>query len=130
MNFKIIFLVAMLLKAAYLEAQPVENTKRPNILFILADDLGWGDLGLNYQNEKTGKRHFTPELDAMAQEGVRMSAHYCPSPICAPSRASLLLGQHQGHAEVRDRQFDKALPDVTDCGYGHADGRLSDCFGG
>ncbi len=85
--------------------------KRPNILFIFADDLGWGDLGLNFQNTKKGKRHQTPELDRMAREGVRMLRHYCPAPVCAPSRSSLLSGLHQGHANVRDNQFDKALAD-------------------
>ncbi len=105
----------MVLMTGFAEAQ-VEKTQGPNILFILVDDLGWGDLGLNFQNDKTGKRHFTPELDAMGQEGVRMLAHYCPAPICAPSRASLLLGQHQGHAVIRDKQFDKALPDELTLG--------------
>ncbi len=91
----------------------VENDapKRPNILFIFVDDLGWGDLGLNFQNTKKGKKHQTPELDRMAQEGVRMLRHYCPAPVCAPSRSSLLSGLHQGHANVRDNQFDKALAD-------------------
>lgn len=105
----------MILIAGFAEGK-AETIKRPNILFILADDLGWGDLGLNFQNEKTGKRHVTPELDTMGQQGVRMLAHYCPSPICAPSRASLLLGQHQGHAAIHDRQFDKALPDGLSLG--------------
>lgn len=92
-------------------AQPTPP-QRPNIIFILTDDLGWGDLGLNFQNAKTGKKHATPELDRMAREGVRMTAHYSAAPICAPARASLYLGQHQGHSPIRDRHFDKALPDT------------------
>ncbi len=84
---------------------------RPNIIFIFVDDLGWGDLGENFQNGKAGKRHATPELDRMAGEGVRMLRHYCPAPVCAPSRSSLLTGLHQGHAKVRDNQFDRALAD-------------------
>jgi uncharacterized sulfatase len=115
MNCKIIVLIIVLFNLTSF-GQKQANKKQPNILFILSDDLGWGDLGLNFQNDKTGKRHFTPELDAMGNEGVRMIAHYCPSPICAPSRASLLTGQHQGHSEVRDRQFDKALPDQLTLG--------------
>ena len=82
------------------------QASQPNIVFILVDDLGWGDLGVNFQNEKDGKKHFTPELDALIDEGVHMLSHYCPAPICAPSRASLFLGQHQGHADIRDKQFD------------------------
>jgi arylsulfatase A-like enzyme len=92
------------------------QSSQPNIVFILVDDMGWGDLGINFQNEKTGKKHFTPELDALSKEGVRMVSHYCPAPICAPSRASLFLGQHQGHADIRDKQFDKALPNQLTIG--------------
>jgi arylsulfatase A-like enzyme len=90
---------------------------RPNIIFILTDDLGYGDLGVFFQNQRQeAKRadqpaHLTPRLDAMAAEGIRLTHHYCPAPVCAPSRASLLLGVHQGHANVRDNQFDKALED-------------------
>ena len=84
----------------------------PNIIFILTDDLGWGDLGVFYQNSKEGDKNLaTPQLDKMAREGIQMRRHYCPAPVCAPSRASLLTGLHQGHADVRDNQFDKALPD-------------------
>lgn len=111
----IITCIALAFVALFASAQPTQ-TSQPNIVFILVDDMGWGDLGVNFQNEKTGKKHLTPELDALAQEGVRMVSHYCPAPICASSRASLFLGQHQGHAEVRDKQFDKALPDQLTIG--------------
>lgn len=88
---------------------------RPNIIFILADDLGYGDLGVFWQNQrrKIGDRskpwHSTPQLDRLAAEGISLPHHYCAAPVCAPSRASLLSGLHQGHANVRDNQFDKAL---------------------
>lgn len=84
---------------------------RPNILLILCDDLGYRDLGALFQNSRTAglPKHSTPQLDALAAEGLQMRRHYCAAPVCAPSRASLLLGQHQGHANVRDNQFDKAL---------------------
>jgi arylsulfatase A-like enzyme len=88
---------------------------RPNILFILADDLGYGDIGMLFQNQRAaannrGKAwHATPQLDRMAAEGIQLRHHYCPASVCAPSRASLLLGVHQGHANVRDNQFDKGL---------------------
>jgi arylsulfatase A-like enzyme len=89
--------------------------KQPNIIFILTDDLGYGDLGAFYQQlrAKAGNRGepwmFTPHLDTLAAQGARLPRQYCPAPVCAPSRASLLLGVSQGHANVRDNQFDKAL---------------------
>lgn len=84
--------------------------EQPNIIFILADDLGWGDLGVLHQNSsKHRRRHKTPYLDQMASEGALMPNHYCPAPVCAPSRASFLMGVHQGHSSVRNNQFDKAL---------------------
>lgn len=85
---------------------------QPNVIFILTDDLGWGDLGVLHQNDSTHPRkHKTPHLDQMASDGMLMPAHYCPAPVCAPSRASLLMGVHQGHATIRNNQFDKALND-------------------
>lgn len=88
---------------------------RPNILFILTDDLGYGDLGVYFQNSRAAVANrsqpwfATPKLDVLGSEGLQLTRHYCPAPVCAPSRASLLLGVHQGHANVRDNQFDKAL---------------------
>ncbi len=98
------------------QARPAsEPATRPNIIFILTDDLGYGDVGAFFQNQRqTAKNrhepfHMTPKLDTLAAEGLRFTHHYCPAPVCAPSRASLLLGVHQGHANVRDNQFDKEL---------------------
>ena len=91
---------------------PLSAQEKPNVIFVLADDLGWGDLGVFHQNKSSHrKRHKTPHLDKMAGDGVRMPSHYCPAPVCAPSRASLLMGVHQGHATVRNNQFDKVLND-------------------
>ncbi len=88
---------------------PVPNDG-PNIIFILLDDLGYGDLGNFWQNQLTGdKKMATPMLDKMANEGCMMTNHYCPAPVCAPSRASFLQGLHQGHANIRNNQFDKPL---------------------
>ncbi|MGC6581350.1 MAG: sulfatase-like hydrolase/transferase [Akkermansiaceae bacterium] len=87
------------------------KTDRPNIIFILADDLGYGDLGVLFQNTKSGKKHKTPFFDQMAADGMILNRHYCPAPVCAPSRASLMSGLHQGHANIRDNQFDKELED-------------------
>jgi arylsulfatase A-like enzyme len=68
----------------------------PNIVLILADDLGYGDLGIYGQ-----KKIRTPHLDKMASEGLIFMNHYSGSTVCAPSRASLLTGFHTGHASVR-----------------------------
>lgn len=91
-----------------------EPSSPPNILFILTDDQGWGDLGSFFQNQRAEEGRpaiQTPHLDKMAEEGVRLTHHYCNAPVCAPSRASFLLGVHQGHSNVRDNQFDKRLED-------------------
>ena len=69
----------------------------PNIILIVADDLGYGDLG-SYGQEKI----LTPHLDRMAEEGMRFTDFYAGSPVCAPSRCTLLTGLHPGHAYVRD----------------------------
>lgn len=69
---------------------------KPNILFILCDDMGYGDLGCYGQ-----KNIDTPCLDQMAQEGMRFTQAYAGSPVSAPSRASLMTGQHTGHGHVR-----------------------------
>ncbi|TWU15104.1 sulfatase-like hydrolase/transferase [Allorhodopirellula heiligendammensis] len=87
----------------------------PNVIFVLCDDMGYGDYGVFFQNmrkenaDRAEPWHLTPKLDQMAVEGVQLRQHYCPAPVCAPSRASLLLGVHQGHSNVRDNQFDKML---------------------
>ena len=85
---------------------------RPNIIFILCDDLGPGDLGVLWQNQRQSKQKFaTPQLDTFAQEGMILTRHYCAAPVCAPARGSLLTGRHQGHCGIRNSQFDKELPD-------------------
>ena len=90
---------------------PALTARRPNIIFVLCDDLGYGDLGVLFQNSRAPglPKEATPNLDSFAAQGIQLRRHYCPAPICAPSRASLLLGVHQGHANVRDQQFEKAL---------------------
>jgi len=74
----------------------VLNTRRPNIIYILADDLGYGDLGCYGQ-----KKIKTPNLDQMANEGIRFTSHYSGSTVCAPSRSCLMTGQHTGHTPIR-----------------------------
>jgi len=72
------------------------TANKPNIIFILADDLGYGDLGCYGQ-----KRIKTPSLDKMAEEGMRFTQHYAGSTVCAPSRCVLMTGLHTGHCLVR-----------------------------
>lgn len=69
---------------------------KPNVIFILADDLGYGDLSC------LGQKHFeTPNIDALAARGIRFTNHYSGNTVCAPSRCSLLTGMHMGHSAVR-----------------------------
>ncbi len=70
--------------------------KRPNMVFILADDLGYGDLGVY------GQQHIrTPHIDRLAAEGMRFTQFYAGTTVCAPSRSALLSGQHTGHTYIR-----------------------------
>ncbi|SVC00248.1 uncharacterized protein METZ01_LOCUS253102, partial [marine metagenome] len=68
----------------------------PNIIYILADDLGYGELGV-YGQEIIE----TPHIDALAKAGMRFSQHYSGSPVCAPARSVLMTGQHSGHTYIR-----------------------------
>jgi len=70
--------------------------RKPNIIFILADDLGYGDLGCYGQ-----RRLQTPHIDKLAAEGMRFTDVYAGSTVCAPSRSCLITGQHTGHTRVR-----------------------------
>ncbi len=74
-----------------------ESADRPNIILIMADDLGYGELG-SYGQTKIR----TPHLDRLAQGGMRFTQHYTSAPVCAPARCSLMTGKHGGHAIVRD----------------------------
>jgi len=76
--------------------EPAAESRKPNIIYILADDLGYGDLGCYGQTLYT-----TPNIDQLASEGMRFTQHYAGSTVCSPSRCSLLTGFHTGHAEVR-----------------------------
>ena len=99
---RIRFLVVALVVGALAFVWPLATSaqrRAPNIIFIMADDLGWGDLG-SYGNTKIR----TPYLDQMAREGMRFTQFYAGSPVCAPSRAVLMTGKHGGHAFIRDNK--------------------------
>ncbi len=72
------------------------DAESPNIVYILADDLGYGDLGGNGQ-----KRFSTPHLDRLAKQGLVFTQHYSGATVCAPSRSALMTGQHTGHTPIR-----------------------------
>ena len=77
----------------FLAGAALADPPKPNVVFVLADDLGYGDLGCYGQ-----KRIRTPNLDRMAAEGMRFTQFYAGSTVCAPSRCSLMTGLHTGHA--------------------------------
>jgi arylsulfatase A-like enzyme len=83
--------------AATLRTQEAEAPRRPDVLLILADDAGLGDLGCYGQ-----RRIRTPSLDRMAAEGLRFAQFYAGGSVCVPSRCALLTGKHMGHAALRE----------------------------
>jgi arylsulfatase len=76
---------------------PGDADRPPNIIFILADDLGYAEVGAYGQSKIK-----TPNIDRLAADGILFRQHYSGSPVCAPSRGTLLTGKHTGHAYVRD----------------------------
>jgi arylsulfatase A-like enzyme len=94
MSHRFLFLLALL--ALLPVVAPAQSVRPPNIVFILADDLGYGDLG-SYGQKKIA----TPHLDRLAAEGIRFTQFYAGSTVCAPSRSVLMTGRHMGHTTVR-----------------------------
>jgi arylsulfatase A-like enzyme len=82
--------------AAALVKGSKESERKPNIIFILSDDLGYGDLGCYGQ-----KQVRTPHIDRLAKEGIRFTDFYAGSSVCAPTRCCLMTGYHTGHARIR-----------------------------
>jgi arylsulfatase A-like enzyme len=101
-------------------------TEKPNIVFIMADDLGYGHLGCY------GQKHIrTPQLDRMASEGIRFTQAYAGCSVCAPSRSVLMTGLHGGHSPVRGNSGGIPLheEDVTVAEVLHSAGYRTGCFG-
>lgn len=95
-----VFLALALLLASHSVAEmtePPEETETPNIVLIVADDLGWAEVGCYGQKLIT-----TPRIDQIAENGIRFTSFYSAQAVCAPSRCSLLTGMHQGHSWIRD----------------------------
>lgn len=88
--------LVLLLSAMLFGVEQNVAAQQPNIVFIMADDLGYGDVGC-YGQEKIK----TPHIDRLAKQGMRFTQHYTGAPVCAPARCVLMTGQHLAHAEIR-----------------------------
>ncbi len=84
---------------------------KPNIIFIYADDMGYGELGCYGQTKIK-----TPNIDQIAKEGIRFTDYYTSTPVCAPSRCQLLTGTHSGHSFIRGNYELGGFPDSTERG--------------
>jgi arylsulfatase A-like enzyme len=92
-------LCAVLVSLASVITAHAADARKPNVIFILADDLGYGELGCYGQ-----KKIRTPSLDRLAAGGMRFTQHYSGNAVCAPSRCVLMTGKHPGHAYIRDNR--------------------------
>ncbi|MEY4946273.1 MAG: hypothetical protein RIR22_974, partial [Planctomycetota bacterium] len=92
MNASLFYFVASYLLFALPQVEP----NKPNIIFIMADDLGYGDLGCYGQT-----KILTPRIDSLAKDGMRFTNYYAGCTVCAPSRCVLMTGKHMGHCRVR-----------------------------
>lgn len=120
-----------LFAAPSLQAAQGRQGNKPNVIYILADDLGYGDLGCYGQ-----KLIKTPNIDSMAAQGMKFTQHYAGSTLCAPSRCSLMTGKHTGHTFVRNNKvmpFEGNLPipknDVTIAEVMKKGGYITACIG-
>lgn len=95
MRLSTFLLLSFLAPLGFLQSE----ARQPNVILILADDLGPGDLGAYGQT-----RIKTPHLDRMAAEGMKLTRHYCGNAVCAPSRSVLMTGLHPGHTPIRDNR--------------------------
>ena len=92
----LLFVLVIILFIGTACSKSVDKKKQPNIIFILADDMGYSDLGC-YGSELIQ----TPNIDRLASEGMKFTHHYAGNSVCAPSRCSLMTGLHTGHCQVR-----------------------------
>lgn len=96
----------LLAAAAGPTARAEPERARPHLVFLIADDLGDGDLGCYGQTKIR-----TPNLDRLARAGMRFTAHYAGSNVCAPSRCVLMTGRHPGHGTIRENRQAKGFPE-------------------
>ena len=100
--------LVFLLAAFAVITAPLVAAEKPNLIFILADDLGYGDVGCFGQ-----KKIKTPRIDGMAKKGLRLTDFYAGAPVCAPSRSVLMTGQDSGHTWVRGNAGSKDMSAQT-----------------
>jgi arylsulfatase A len=89
----------LVLISCYEQQKQINQQQKQNIIYIMADDLGYGDLSCYGQ-----KKFSTPNIDKLAENGLKFTQHYSGSTVCAPSRSSLMTGQHTGHTFIRENK--------------------------
>ena len=119
MKFKLVLFVCLFATAVF-------ATEKPNVIFLLCDDLGYGDVGFAWQLKRpTGAvRIETPNIDRLAAAGTILTQHYCAAPVCAPSRASIMTGKLQLGENARggegcsliNNEFDRAITETKTLG--------------
>lgn len=106
-----LFLILATMVGKFSFGQNTANILRPNVIYIYADDMGYGELGSYGQ-----KKIKTPHLDQMANEGMRFTQHYSGAPVCAPARCMLLTGKNAGHSYIRGNYELGDFPDSLEGG--------------
>ncbi|MGB5170828.1 MAG: arylsulfatase [Eudoraea sp.] len=107
--FSLLMIATVLISCRDKEVSPqsISEKQKPNIIYILADDLGYADIGAYGQMKIE-----TPNIDALAKSGMLFTQHYTSAPVCAPARFMLLTGKHAGHAYIRSNSEWKERGDV------------------
>lgn len=107
----ILYLFLFFLQNSFVAHAQFFKDKKPNIIYIYADDLGYGELGC-YGQQKIK----TPHLDQLAKEGIHFTQHYTSAPVCAPARCMLMTGKHSGHSYIRGNYELGGFEDSTEGG--------------
>ena len=105
---KIVFTLTILFTLISCSEEVKQAEESPNFILILADDLGYGEIGIQGQ-----KLIETPNIDQLAREGMILTDHYSGAPVCAPARATLMLGLHTGNNPIRNNDEWKERGDVS-----------------
>ena len=110
-NIKQTVVALLLLFPGLVFSQAKAQQKKPNIIYIYADDLGYAEIGAYGQ-----KKIKTPNLDKLAKEGMKFTQHYTSTPVCAPARCMLMTGKHGGHSYIRGNYEMGGFPDSLEAG--------------
>jgi arylsulfatase A len=103
MKQTVLFFLGAYFSFGFCKAQVSKANNQPNIIFILADDLGYADIGC-YGQQKIQ----TPSIDALAKTGIKFTQYYSGSTVCAPARATFMTGLHTGHTPIRGNVIAKS----------------------